>query len=255
MKDLEQLQYEINQCDDQIISILTKKFHKIQEMTRYKKANHLPIFDKQPPAKTNILENAPFKGFKEEISDIISSVEKNSKKVQAKSLVSENIMLIGFMGCGKSTISAYLNKMLAMEVVEMDALIVEKEGMSINDIFAKHGEEYFRNCESNLLIELQKQNQLVVSCGGGVVLREENVAHMKKNGKIVLLQASPETIYARVKNSTDRPILNNNMNVEFISELMEKRKEKYLKAADIVIDTDNKTVQEICEELIEKISK
>lgn len=255
MKDLEQLQYEINQCDEQIISILTKKFHKIQEMTSYKKTNQLPIFDKQQPAKTNILENAPFQGFKEEISDIISNIEKNSKKVQAKSLVSENIMLIGFMGCGKSTISAYLNKMLAMEVIEMDAFIVEREGMSINDIFEKHGEEYFRNCESNLLIELQAQNQLVVSCGGGVVLREENVAHMKKNGKIVLLQASPETIYARVKNSTDRPILNNNMNIEFISELMEKRKEKYLRAADIVIDTDNKTVREICEELIEKISK
>ena len=100
---------------------------------------------------------------------------------------------------------------------------------------------------------MQLRKQAVISCGGGAALREENVAEMKKNGRVVLLTASPQTIYERVKDSTDRPILNGNNNIEFITELMEKRREKYEKAADIVIYTDGKTVLQICEELIAKL--
>ena len=86
------------------------------------------------------------------------------------------------------------------------------------------------------------------------VLQEENVRLMKENGKIVLLTASPETIYGRVKDSRERPLLNNNMNMEFIAGLLEKRRPKYLKAADIIIDTDGRDVADICEELIEKVA-
>ena len=163
-----------------------------------------------------------------------------------------NIILIGFMGAGKSSVSAYLNRVLGLEVVEMDQEIVEREGMSIADIFAKKGEEYFRNLETNLLIEMQTKNNVVVSCGGGAAMRERNVVEMKKNGKVVLLTATPETIYERVKDSTERPLLNGNMNVEYIAGLMEKRRDKYGAAADIVIYTDGKNVKEICEELLQK---
>ena len=75
-----------------------------------------------------------------------------------------------------------------------------------------------------MLIELQKRKQTIVSCGGGIVVREDNKDHMKKNGRVVFLTATPNTVYERVKNSTERPILNNNMNVEFISQLLEKRR-------------------------------
>ena len=84
-------------------------------------------------------------------------------------------------------------------------------------------------------------------------MREQNVTEMKKNGRVVLLTASPETIYERVKDSNDRPLLKDNNNVEYIAELMEKRREKYEAAADIVIQTDNKTILQICEELITKL--
>lgn len=163
-----------------------------------------------------------------------------------------NIILIGFMGAGKSSVSSYLNQVLGLEVVEMDQEIVDREGMSISDIFAAQGEEYFRNLETKLLIEMQEKNNVVVSCGGGAAMREQNVIEMKKNGKVVLLTATPETIYERVKDSTERPLLNGNMNVEYISELMEKRRDKYEAAADIVIYTDQKSVEEICEELLQK---
>lgn len=165
-----------------------------------------------------------------------------------------NIFLVGFMGAGKTTVSKYLSSMLSVERVEVDDLIIKKEGMSINSIFEECGEDYFRNCESEVLKELEKRERLVVSCGGGIVLRDENIASMKKNGRVVLLTATPETTLERLKDSDERPILRNNMNVGFIAGLMEKRREKYLKAADIIVETDDKTVPEVCEEIIEKLA-
>ena len=165
-----------------------------------------------------------------------------------------NIYLIGFMGVGKSTISARLKDMLGKECLEMDEMIVEQQGMPISEIFDKFGEEHFRDIEGQLLVDIKNSKNAVVSCGGGAVLRDENAKVMKESGKIVLLTASPQTIYNRVKNSTDRPILNGNMNIEYIEGLMNKRKDRYFSVADIVIETDNKDVNEICEEIIEKLT-
>ena len=165
----------------------------------------------------------------------------------------KNIFLIGFMGCGKSTIARTLSKKLAIEQVEMDELIVKEQGMAITEIFEKYGEEHFRDIETDFIRRLQEKEGVVVSCGGGAVLREENRSMMKQSGVIVLLTAEPETIFARVKNSTKRPILNGNMNVEYIKELMERRRACYEEAADIKIVTDGKSIQEICKEILEKI--
>lgn len=164
-----------------------------------------------------------------------------------------NIVLIGFMGTGKSTVSELLKRRFAMEVVEMDQIIAKRQGISISDIFATYGEEYFRDLETNLLIEMQSKKNMVISCGGGVPMRERNVIEMKKNGRVVLLTAKPETILNRVKNNHDRPLLEGNKNVDFIADLMEKRREKYQTAADIVIETDGKSGLEICEELVKKL--
>ncbi|MBO6283224.1 MAG: shikimate kinase [Pseudobutyrivibrio sp.] len=164
-----------------------------------------------------------------------------------------NIVLIGFMGTGKSTISAYLSEQFGMEAIDMDQVISEREGMPISRIFEIHGEEYFRNAEANLLKELQTKKNVVISCGGGTPLREENVVEMKKNGKVVLLTAKPETIFNRVKDNHDRPLIENNKSVEFIEELMLKRKDKYIAAADVIIETDNKEKQQICHELIDAL--
>lgn len=167
----------------------------------------------------------------------------------------DNIILIGFMGTGKSTVSECLSRMFAMRAVEMDQVIAEREGMSIPEIFAAYGEEYFRDLETRLLVETQSDRNTVISCGGGAVLRERNVAEMKKNGKVVLLTASPEVVYERVKDSDDRPVLNGRKNVKEIADLMEQRREKYEAAADLVIHTDHKTAPEICEELIRRLKR
>ncbi len=166
-----------------------------------------------------------------------------------------NIFLIGFMGCGKSTVAAKLNRMYGMNVVEMDQMIARQQKMSIPEIFKQYGEAYFRDLESNLLKKIQLGFNQVVSCGGGIVLREQNVAEMKKNGRVVLLTAKPETVLKRVRGNDDRPILKGKKNVQDIAELMEKRREKYEMAADIIVVTDDKSIQVICEEIMQKIKE
>lgn len=161
-----------------------------------------------------------------------------------------HIFLIGFMGCGKSTNARFLSKMTGAAQIEMDEVIASREGMAITEIFAVHGEEYFRSAETDTIRSLRGREPLIVSCGGGAVLREENVALMRDMGTIVLLTASPETIYNRVKGSTERPVLNGHMNVEYIEDLMEKRRPRYEAAADLVVSTDGKSVKEICREIL-----
>ncbi len=165
----------------------------------------------------------------------------------------ESIFLIGFMGVGKSTVAAYLGRTCGLTVVEMDQVIEEREGRPISDIFATDGEACFRARETELLEELAGQKGLVVSCGGGAALRQENVDIMKQGGKVVLLTASPEEIFARVKDSDDRPLLKDRNDVQSIAELMAQRQDKYEAAADLVIDTDGKAVDEICREMLDSL--
>lgn len=166
-----------------------------------------------------------------------------------------NIFLIGFMGVGKSTIAYHLQSILNADVVEMDHFIAKQQKMSIAEIFEKFGESYFRDLESNLLLDIRKKQGLIVSCGGGIVIREENIGYMKQSGVIVLLSALPETIYERVKDSKERPILNGNMNIAYIAKLQQKRRALYEAAADITIATDQKDIRTICEEIIATIQK
>lgn len=167
--------------------------------------------------------------------------------------MNKNILLTGFMGTGKTTISHELHFMTRMEEIDLDAYIVEKAGCSINEIFEQQGEQFFRNLETESLKEILNKTDFILSCGGGTVLRAENVELMKQNGKIVLLTAEPQTIYDRVKNNNERPLLNQNMSIEYIAQLLEKRKDAYFQAADIVIRTDEKNIADICQEILNKI--
>ena len=256
MGKLEEIRERLEVCDKQIVSVLEDRMDIIKEIMEYKKENGLPILqpEQEKRQRKMLKEHVKENTYKEEILDIFTYIVENSRRIQARTLFTHNIFLIGFMGVGKSTVSHYLSKILASPQVEIDQVIVNKEHMSINKIFEEYGEEYFRNCETNLLIELQKKNNQIVSCGGGVAMREINVREMKKNGRVVLLTASPETILERVKDSDERPLLRGRKNTEYISELMEIRRPKYRAAADIIVDTDHKNVEEIAEEIVGKLT-
>ena len=255
MNQLEILRESLGQCDEIILDALLMRNRIVEDIMSYKEANDIPILQPEQEAKQKewLERRMADRRHKAEVEDVFGSITQNSKRIQARKLFNYNIVLIGFMGAGKSTISEFLKTAFAMDVIEMDQIIAEREGMSISDIFEVYGEQYFRDLETNLLIEMQSRTNVVISCGGGTPMRECNVAEMKKNGRVVLLTAKPETILDRVKDSHDRPLIENNKTVPFIADLMEKRREKYEAAADIIIETDGKDELQICEELITRL--
>ncbi len=252
MSKLDYLRENLEMCDEIILDALCMRYRVIEDITTYKHKKNLAIVqpDAEEKKRKLLLSRLSDNRHTENVMDVFETILRNSKKIQFHQLFDYNIVLIGFMGAGKSTISQALNSVFAMDVIEMDQVIAQREGMGIPEIFEVHGEEYFRNLETELLRELQCRKGAVISCGGGVPMRDENVIEMKKNGKVILLTASPETILKRVKNNHDRPLLEHNKNVGFIRELMEKRRAKYEAAADIIIQTDHKSEFEICEEII-----
>lgn len=257
MNDLELYREQLALCDDKIIDALVERGAIVEKIMSYKEEYGMPILQPQQEKKQKIRLEEKLTGnkYREEIYDVFRCILKNSKRVQARKLFDYNIVLIGFMGAGKSTVSDYLSTMFAMNIVDMDRVIAEREEMSIQDIFETYGEEYFRNLETDLLKELQGQKNTVISCGGGAALRRENVEEMKKNGRVVLLTASPEVIFERVKDNEDRPLLEGRKGVKEIAGLMEERRERYEAAADIVIQTDHKTVLQVCEELVQRLTE
>ena len=257
MNDLEMYREQLALCDDKIIDALMERNAIIEKIMAYKEEYGMPILQPQQERKQKVRleQKLEHNKYQDEIYDVFQRILKNSKRIQARKLFDYNIVLIGFMGAGKTTVSDYLSTMFDMDIIEMDQEITDREEMSIPDIFATYGEEYFRDLETSLLVELQDRKNVIISCGGGTALRENNVAEMKKHGRVVLLTASPETIYERVKDSDDRPVLKGRKNVDGIAELMEQRREKYEAAADIVVQTDHKTVLQVCEELVRRLSE
>ena len=160
-----------------------------------------------------------------------------------------HIFLIGFMGAGKSTVAMTLSKKYGPEYLEMDRQIESDTGMTISRIFATKGEKEFRRMETELLRTLADKKNLVVSCGGGVPMNPENVELMKSMGIIVYLSAEAETIFERVRHKHHRPLLEGNMNVEYIRKLLADRLPVYERAADITVRTDGKNLDEIADEI------
>lgn len=173
-----------------------------------------------------------------------------NKREDVKEALSENIFLIGFMGSGKTSVSLQLADMTGLKKAEMDQILTNREEMSIAEIFAVKGEPYFRELETELLREFGAGAPKIISCGGGVAMRDENVEVMRSSGKIVCLTAEPEVIYERVKDSRERPILNGNMNIPYIEDLMEARRPFYEAAADIMVDTSHMRIDQVAETIL-----
>jgi len=164
-----------------------------------------------------------------------------------------NIVLTGFMCTGKTSVGKLLAEKLGYQFVDTDDLIEQRVGMKISDIFADYGEPYFRDVETEVVKEVAKKDKFVISTGGGVVLRKVNIDELRKNGIIVNLTAKPETIYNRLKNQPGvRPLLNKPDPMNEIIKLLSQR-EEYYKNCDLRIETDNFTVEQIVQQILDYI--
>lgn len=171
-----------------------------------------------------------------------------------KNIGMKNIVLTGFMGTGKSEVSQELSKVLGWKVIDIDTEIEKSQRMKITEIFKQFGEPGFRDIEAEMIKNLSKNKDAIISTGGGAVLRQENMDALRENGVIICLTATPETILKRTSNNNDRPLLQVEDPLKKIQELLKFRMPYYEKA-DIMIDTENKTPLEIAEEIIEKVNK
>ena len=166
----------------------------------------------------------------------------------------DNIVLIGFMGSGKTTLGVELAKRMNMNFIDTDAYIEEKAGKSITDIFAQDGEEAFRMLETEVLITLRDTvSNTVFSTGGGMPLRAENARLLKEIGKVFYLTAANQVIYDRVKDNTKRPLLQGENPYGKICELIKQRKPLYKAAADILVDTNSNDLEEVIQAIQNKL--
>ena len=164
-----------------------------------------------------------------------------------------NIVLVGFMGSGKSAIGKAISKKTRMQFIDTDALIEKHAGLSIPDIFSKNGEKGFRELEKKAISEVSKKDNCVISTGGGVVLDKENILNLKRNGKIFYLKISPENCFSRVKKSENRPLLQVEDKLSEIRKLMSFREPFYLSSSDYLINSDSSSKAKIVSEIVSVI--
>jgi shikimate kinase len=160
-----------------------------------------------------------------------------------------NISLIGFMGAGKTAVAKKLAAVLGRELVSIDALIVDREKRSINEIFFKEGEAYFRSIEKETIKNMSGRDHLVIDCGGGAALDHDNMCRLKENGIVVYLKARSGTIYDRIKGDCHRPLLKVDDPRAKIQELLALREPFYFQA-DVVVNTDEKSLDDVTEEIL-----
>lgn len=167
-----------------------------------------------------------------------------------------NIILIGFMGCGKTTVGIRLSYRLHRLLEDTDKLIEHQQNRSISDIFADCGEEAFRTMETECLKELLTQKgKRIISVGGGLAVREENQRLLKQLGTVVYLKASADTIYERLQSDTSRPLLQTADPKARIKELLLQREGAYEQACDITVEVDQLTLEEAADAVLKEVRK
>ena len=156
-----------------------------------------------------------------------------------------NVVLCGMMGVGKTTVGKKIAEITGKEFCDTDALIVEEHG-EIAEIFKNHGEVYFRALESEIVKKLSLKDGLIISTGGGLVLKEENVTALKEKGKIVFLRATIETLVKRLQADKTRPLLQSNESLQTrLETLLSTRSPIYERVADCIVDVDEKTPEQL----------
>ena len=169
--------------------------------------------------------------------------------------MSENIILVGPMGVGKTTIGSHLARRLKYDFVDSDTEIEKRTGASISLIFDIEGEQGFRKREAQMIGELTQRRHIVLSTGGGSVLDETSRQNLRSRGYVVYLKASVDILYERLKKSRNRPLMETEDKQKVIEELMAEREPLYLAVADVTIATDGRSAQDVAREIFQQHDK
>ena len=165
-----------------------------------------------------------------------------------------NIVLIGYRGTGKSSVAKVLAERLKWPLVSTDEEIVKKAGLPVPAIIQKRNWDYFRDVESQICRRVGAKDRTIIDTGGGAILRKENVEALRQRGRVFWLTAEVATIMDRIKSSAERPSLTGKKSyVEEVEEVLKERLPLYKAACDQVIPTDGRTVEEIADEIQQKM--
>lgn len=165
----------------------------------------------------------------------------------------KKITLIGFMRSGKTSVSIELGKKLQIPRIEMDDIILQMSGRkSVSEIFDKDGEIKFRELEIRISRKLKNNKNIIISAGGGIIMNKINLDYLKQNDSVIFLKTSFEIIKKRLKQDTTRPLFRDLVKAK---KLYDFRQSLYLEYANLVINTDDKTIKKVCDEIYETIGK
>lgn len=245
---------EIDECDAILTEVLLRRLTTASRIAVYKKEQKLALY--QPEREAAILnrieknlENTPYA---KHIQEFYQCIFRLSRCIQMKQVFPHNIVLVGFMGSGKTTVGQYLADMSGYAYYDIDTIIEQEAGYSISEIFNRHGEAFFRSLERKTIERVSNSEQVIISSGGGCILDQRNVISLKQKGKLIWLMAEPETLYERIKCQETRPLIANRTFAE-IEEMIKKRQPLYSDAADFRISIDRKPVSDIVDAILDMV--
>ena len=248
---LDILRAEIDDCDAILTDALLRRLSTSVRIAAYKKEQILPLY--QPEREAAVLnkieerlQNSPYA---EDIKNLYRHIFRLSRCAQLQQVFPYNIVLIGFMGSGKTTVGQYLAEVSGYTYYDVDTIIEQQTGKSIPEIFSKHGEAFFRLQERQVIERVSDTRHAVISCGGGCILEQCNVPRLKQKGKLVWLTAEPETLYDRLKDQQNRPLIVNKTLTD-IKDMMQQRDSLYREASDYRLAVDNKSVKDIADAIL-----
>lgn len=172
-----------------------------------------------------------------------------------KTIMKENIILVGLMGAGKSTIGRSLAKLLQKDFYDSDRVIEERTGVDISTIFEIEGEQGFRDREEQVIAELCEKDNIVLATGGGCILREANRLNMKERGHVVYLRTTASLLYSRIRYDKSRPLMQTKSPIDTLKKLLDDREPYYLEVADTIIMTGKQKVSVIVKRVEESLKE
>lgn len=273
MDELKNKRTEIDKLDEQLVALFHQRMEIVLQILNIKQKKGMKVFD--PLREQEIKKKIQSFGWATD--EFCRALLDISKGLQYRHTVKDHLVLIGFMGTGKTTVGKSLATLIDGQQKDIDQMIEEQEKRTIAELFQDQGEAFFRQLEEEQIcriyrdIQTEKQSETIekpgrtssedrkaelkiISCGGGAVLCENNRTMLKKIGKVILLTSSPEVIYERLVDSSDRPLLKDKMNIEYIESFMKKRQKIYYQIQpDIIVDTSGKLPEETAREILNRL--